>query len=214
MTNLWIVILIPLTLVAAGCSSDAHNIPSPAPDCYYLNPDKDLQRTGRVAIVELENDSTYPEISVDVTRTLFKELQKKQVFGLTVIRQDSPNWRNLQLHDVEPAYDLEKLVSIRKTLGCDAILTGTVTQFKPYPHMSVGLRVKILDLTDGQLLWALEQVWDSSDRTTAQKIKGYFKDQRRSAQASLKEPLVSVSTIEFLKFVCSEVGATLRINDQ
>jgi len=210
MTDFRVVILILFAVVAAGCSGDAYDTSLPAAECYYLNPEKDLLKTSRVAIVELENSSIYPDISIDVTDTLFKELQKRQVFGLSIVRRDAPSWKSLQLRTLDSTYDLEQLASIRKTLGCDAILTGTVTEYKPYPHMSVGLRLKVVDLRDGQLFWGLEQVWDSTDRTTELKITEYFKDQRRSAYAPLHEPLVSVSPIEFLKFVCSEVGATLQ----
>ena len=198
------ILLLPILL--SGCQF--YRVAAPATDYYYLNPDKDLSSIGRVAVVELDNDSGYPQISADVTESLFQALQKRQVFGLNTVRQSDPSWRSLQL-DIDSTYSLEQLSAIRKTLKCDAVLIGTVTEFKPYPHMAIGLRLRLVDLKDGQLLWALEQIWDSADKTTEYRIKNYFKSQMRSGFAPLRERLVAISSLKFVKFVTYEVAETL-----
>ena len=202
-------LLLLLAVLSSGCTIyGVFGASAPAADYYYLNPDKRLATIGRVAIVELNNDSSYPQISTDITEALFQALQKKQVFGLTVVGQHDASWRSLQL-DFDSTYTLDQIMAIRETLKCDGILIGTITEFRPYPHMAVGLRLKLLDLRDGQLLWALEQVWDNADKTTESRIKSYFKAQKRSGFASLREQLAAVSSLEFIKFVSYEVAETL-----
>ena len=201
----WGIILLLLAVILSGCRT--HTASAPVSDYYYLNPNNKLPSIGRVAIVELDNDSSYPEISTDITQALYQALQKRQVFGLTVVRQHDPSWRSLQL-DRDSTYNLEKLSAIRETLRCDGVLLGTVTEYRPYPHMAVGLRLKLLDLRDGQLQWALEQIWDSADKTTEKHIKSYFKSEKRSGFAPLHEKLAAVSPLEFIKFVSYEVAGT------
>ncbi|OHB62238.1 MAG: hypothetical protein A2168_02240 [Planctomycetes bacterium RBG_13_50_24] len=201
----WGIILLLLAVILSGCRT--HTASAPVSDYYYLNPNNKLSTIGRVAIVELDNDSSYPEISADITQALYQALQKRQVFGLTVVRQHDPSWRSLQL-DRDSTYNLEKLSAIRETLRCDGVLLGTVTEYRPYPHMAVGLRLKLLDLRDGQLQWALEQIWDSADKTTEKHIKSYFKSEKRSGFAPLHEKLAAVSPLEFIKFVSYEVAGT------
>jgi hypothetical protein len=197
-----------LLLLSSGCHH--YIIPEPTEtDHYYLNPNKDLAAIGRVAIVELDNNSSYPQISADVTESLFQALQKKQVFGLTIIHQSDPAWRSLQL-DLDSTYTPEQLLAIHKTLKCNAVLIGTVTKYQPYPHLAIGLHLRLVDLTDGQLLWALEQVWDSADKTTERRIKKYFDKQIRSGFAPLREKLVTVSSFEFIRFVTYETAETLQ----
>lgn len=212
--------LLLLPILSSGCG--IYMLPAPTADYYYLNPDKDLSTIGRVVIVEMDNNSSYPAIGADVTKALFEALQKKQVFGLTVVRQSDPAWRNLQL-DTEPgsqiqnsalgvpsAYTLEQLSAIRKTLKCDAILIGTITAYQPYPHLGIGLRLKLVDLKDGQLLWALEQIWDSADKTTENRAKIHFGRKIRLGSAPLSEQLVTVSSLKFIKFVAYEVAETIQ----
>lgn len=212
-------ILLLLTFFLPACQFQ--RIEPPMPEYYYLNPDKHLSTVGRTALVELDNNSSYPQVSTDVTEALFQALQKKQPFGLAIVRQNEPAWRSLRPNlnsdsqtqgtapPIPPTYTLDQLIAIRKTLKCDAVLTGTITQYKPYPHMVIGLRLKLLDLRDGQLLWALEQIWDTSDKTTEYRIKQYFEYQMRSGYAPLREQLVAVSPLEFIRFVTYEVSATL-----
>jgi hypothetical protein len=196
-----------LAVLLSGCIT-YYRGSAPSADHYYINPNKSLSAVGRVVIVELNNNSSYPEISNDVTEKMYQALQKKQIFGLTVVRQDEPLWRSLQV-DLDSKYTLDQIIAIHETLKCDALLLGTITEFRPYPHMIIGLRLKILDLRDGQLLWALEQVWDSADKTTEYRIKDYFRSQKRSGYAPLQERLASVSSLEFIKFVSYEVAETL-----
>jgi hypothetical protein len=198
-------LLLPVLLSGCGLYK-AYN---PDADYYYLNPNKDLTAIGRTVLVELDNDSAFPQISADVTEALYHALQKKQVFGLTVVHKSDPEWRSLQL-DTDSAYTLEKLSAIRKTLKCNAVLKGTITGFEPFPHMIIGLRLKLIDLNDGQLLWAIEQIWDTTDETTQDRIKSYYSHDLFPGSATLREKLATVSSLKFIKFVAFETAETLH----
>lgn len=201
-----VAILLVLTL-AAGC----HVIYKPAaiePDYYYVNPQKNLPTVGRVVLVELDNNSTYPQISEDLADALFQALQKKHIFSVMAITQTDPVWRSLQV-DPDARHSTEQLTAMRSALKCNALLTGTVTSYQPYPHLSIGLRLKLIDLADGQLLWAFEQIWDTTDKTTEKRIKDYFQDQIRSGITPLHEQLVVISSLKFIKFVTYEVAKTM-----
>ena len=203
--NRAVVVLFVLAVVLSGCGSN--KTAGPAADCYYLNPDKHLSAVGRVAIIELENHSSYPEVAADVTEAIFQSLQKKQVFSVTILRQNDPVWRGLE-PDLNSTYRLEELAEIRKATKCNAILVGTITEFQPHPHMTIGLRLKLLDLKDGQLLWAFEQIWDTADKTTEDRIRRYFRSQTHSDRSPSKTHLLAASPIRFIKFVAFEVGQT------
>lgn len=205
MNNLKIVLLfVPVLL--SGCR--IYMSPEPSVNCYYLNPNKDLGTIGRTILVELSNDSPYPQISADATEALFQALQKKQLFGLTLVRQNDPSWRSLQV-DLDTAYTLEQLSKMHNA-GANAVLIGTVTEFKPYPHMAIGLRLKLIDLTDGQLIWGLEQIWDTTDKMTQNRIEDYYSDHDLMGFATLGEKLGTVSSLKFVKFVAHETAETLQ----
>jgi hypothetical protein len=192
-------------LLTSSCESEKDAMAN----AYYLSPNKDLRRLGRVALVEMDGTSSSPEIAAALTDALFLQTQKRQVFGVMVVHRDDPTWQSLQ-ENLDSLKALRQLVTVRESLNCNGLLVGTVTRYQSYPHMVVGLRLKLLDLTDGQLLWGMEQVWDSADRSIQKRIKTYLKDQRRSGQSELREELVVVSPLTFCKFVAYEVAGTFE----
>ena len=209
MRNIKSLLLLPLILFS-GCME--YVALEPNPHNYYLNSAKNLKQIGRVTLVELTNNSSVHQISSNVTESLFQEIEKKQIFGLTKVWQDDPIWRSLQL-DNGMRYTLEEIAQIQKALKSDAILVGTITRFEPYPHLAIGLRLQLIDLSDGQLIWALEQIWDATDKTTRDRIEAYYNPKRLLLNdENLSGQLGSVSSIKFFKFVSYEITQTLDVN--
>ena len=205
--NLKIKITILAVALGCICGCSLYRAPVPLADYYYLNPDADMSNIGKVVLVQPKNDSVYPQISADVTNALYEQIQKKQVFSLRVVPEDDPQWRSLEL-DADSITQPQKLYIAAKTLKCDAIIIGEITQYVPYPHMSLGLRLKMIRCIDGELLWGFEQVWDTADKKTEYRIKKYLAEQTRSDSENLGEKLVMVSSIKFVKFVAYEVALT------
>ena len=103
---------------------------------------------------------------------------------------------------------------LRKNLKADAVLVGEVTQYYPYPRLAIGLRLKLIDLRDGTLIWAIEQFWDSTDKQVENRAEDFFKTQIRSGFDPIEYRMALVSPHMFLKFVAWEVGQTLHDNDK
>lgn len=196
-----------MTSLLAGCTY--YPATPPQTDHYYINPQKNLFSVGKVAIVELENNSSSPQIAPDTTEAIFQAMQKKQIFSINVVRQSDPAWKSLNM-DINSKYDNRKFSEVQDALKCNAVLLGTITHYQPFPHMAIGLRLKLVDLEDGKLLWALEQIWDTADKTTEKRIKNYFQYQVRSGYAPLREQVVTISTTKFVKFVAYEVSETMK----
>ena len=175
---------------------------------YYVNPYADFSGIGRVVVFEFENHSNSPELSRTLTEMMVESLQKRHLFGVSALLSSDPAWRSLELDD-SSGYSLEKLSIIRKQLNADAILYGSITQYYPYPHMLTGLCLKLLDLREGKLLWATEQVWDSTDKSVELRMKRYFEGQMRSGYEPMDWHLLVTSPRAFNKFVAYEVAQTL-----
>jgi hypothetical protein len=192
-----------------GCESSSRGTMANA---YYLNSYEGLRELGRVTLVELDNASAYPEISVDMTKALFMELQKKQVFSVTTVSRNDPGWQTLQ-QNLDSLQAMQALLTMRENLRCNGLLVGTITEYRPYPRLTIGLRLKLLDLTDGQVLWGVEQVWDSTDKNVRKRVQDYFHNELHSwldfGPNPLPEQLLAVSSLEFAKFVAYEVAKTL-----
>ena len=204
MAKVSLLFMLPVIITSVGCSRyrtySSHN--------QYYNPN--LQTINTVCLIELRNETSYPQISADVTESLYQSLQKKQAFILSHLRQNDSAWKNIPIVPGSP-YTLEQLAATHKMLGVDAVLTGNVTAYRPYPHTMLGLKLKLIDLRDGRTLWAIEQVWDTDDKATEERIKKYFDRQMRSGFSPLGEQLAVLSPINFVKFVTYDVVESLHL---
>jgi hypothetical protein len=205
-----LLILVFWLLTMSGCV--IYTEQEPLSQFYYRNPNKDMSTIGKVALIKLTNESSQPKINSSITLALYEAIQKKQLFSLSIIDEEHPAWRSLQL-DKNTSYSYQQLANIKKTLKCDAIILGTVTEYHPYPHMTIGLNLKLIDLRDGQLVWAVEEIWDTSDKKTEYRIERYYNKNTRSALMPLHKELMATSPIKFQKFVSYEIAETLNHNE-
>lgn len=184
-----------------GCSS------TPPPRLnYYASPD--LPRVSRVVFVELVDDVGYPRIAQRMTNALQEALLQKGMFKVDIIPATHPDLRDLDMSKRDP-YTLAELAKIRKSLRCDAILFGRMVSYKPYPSTQIGLFLRVIDLKDGQLTWAIDDIWDSTDRVTVQQIKNFYFDNMRDTYQPANSEIGIMSTDGFQKFVSYQIVETM-----
>ena len=190
-----------LLMLLAGCAK-------PPRIGYYLSSPRSLWRIRRVVFVQLNAPDGYPRVAEETTDALFRALQDKQLFHLDVIDRTDPACQDLPLESRE-AYTIEQLSAMRKSLGCDAILFGTVTGFQAYPRRRLGLYMRLLDLKDGRLVWAVDHNWDTTDKATERRIRRHVSSEMRSGYNPVRWRMGLLSPKSFQKFVAHEVTETL-----
>lgn len=200
----WILYLpaIVILLVAVGCAEKpVHRI------SHYLRSDRDMLQLHRVVFVELNDCTGHPEISRTMTEAMFRSIQDKRVFHTDLVGKLDLQCQELPLAGRE-ALTIAQLAEIRQKLKCDAIMFGKVSHFRPYPRMQVGLYLKLLDLKDGKLVWAIDHIWDTTDKSTAGRIREFFDTEIREGYEPAHWQMGLMSPGMFQKFVAHEVTNT------
>lgn len=195
-----------LSLMSLSCIKLVRHVPVEEGH-YYLNPDVNMRTVGKVVIFELDNQSSQPDIAKGITETLTEALQKKHVFAVRRLHPTDADWKNVDLDNID-SQSIKEIANIKNYLHADAVIFGSVTQYYPYPNLLVGLHLKMIDLRDGKLIWAMEQVWDTSDKNLERRMKIYFDSQIRTGFQPLDWQLFITSPRAFNKFVTTEIADT------
>lgn len=198
-----------LLLSISGCSLKLEKDKPTGSLKYYRYPGYSLRLIGRVAMLEMENLSTNQELGRELTRALSEEIHKKQIFGLETLYHTDPKWKSLSL-STDSDISMKQLGDIQKKFSVDAVLYGKVMHYRPYPRNSIGLKLKLLDCTTGRLLWAVEEVWDSTDVKIEERAKLFFKTEMRSGYDPLDWKIVMLSPRIYNKFITHEISEALR----
>jgi len=202
-----IILLLPLGFLS-GCGA-LESIPPEEVGHYYINPNTDFADISKVAVLEIESEFSRDYLSGRLTDSISQALQKQHLFSVVTISPDDPDWRRLAVGDDDlSSYSIRQLDAIRSQLKVNAVIYGNITEYRPYPHMLMGLRLKMLDLRDGKLLWAMEQVWDSTDKRVEERMKYFFKTNMRDGYEPIGWQLLVTSPRAFNKFVVHEVSQT------
>ncbi|MBN1554641.1 MAG: hypothetical protein JXA11_07840 [Phycisphaerae bacterium] len=175
---------------------------------YYRAGDADIENISRVVFVNLSEDVGYPEIAERMTQALQEALLQKGMFRVDVISKDHTDLRDLDMKKRDP-YTIAEMVAIRKSLRCDAILFGKMIRYQPYPNTQIGLYLRLVDVKNGRLLWAVDDTWDTTDRETYRQIKNYYFDEMRETYEPAEEEMGIMSTEGFQKFVAHQVVLTM-----
>ena len=69
----------------------------------------------------------------------------------------------------------------------------------------------MVDLRIGKLLWAIEQIWDSTDKLVERRMKKFYKEYMRSNYGPMDWELLITSPRAFNKFVVYEVAETFNM---
>jgi hypothetical protein len=175
---------------------------------FYLNQYGEIASVSRVVVLELENQSSQAELADVMTRALADGIGKKHLFSVRTVYRSDELWTTLNLDHIR-SYSYEDLASIQEGLLADAVVFGTIKCYKTYPHLLMGLHLKMVNVRTGELLWAIEDVWDSTDRNVELRMKRFYTSEMRTGYQPLNWEILITSPLAFNKFVVYEVISTL-----
>lgn len=197
-------LLVAACLTSSGCSGDE---PPSARITHFVDDDR-LSGIGRVVLVGFLANDTPPDIAAETTQALAQAVSERRLFNVEVVERDGVDCPPA-LVSPRATLRLSDLRDIRRRFGCDAILLGCVSNFRPHPRTRMGLTLRMIDVRRGELVWAVDHRWDTTDRQTERRIRHFFDERMRSGYEPMDWRLAMISPKAFEKFVACETAATL-----
>jgi len=186
-------------VIQAGCGSD------PGPIKPLSRP---LTGINRVVFIELAERNSYPGVAGDMTTALSHAIKARGLFGLDVIDRQDPICQAVS-EVGRGGLTLEQIRKMRQTFHCDGILLGSINDFRPHPRMQLGVSLRMLDLKRGRIVWAVDHVWDTTDKAVEKRIQRFFSDRMRSGYEPMDWQIAMISPKVFQKFIAHELAETL-----
>ncbi len=180
----------------------------PAPISFSLSQPETLGEVNRVVFVALDSRGTSPELTEEMTLAVAHAIQSRQLFRLDVIDRSEYIARVVP-EDYRSGLTLKQMKEMRDAFKCDAVLLGTVTNFRPHPRTQLGLTLSLLDLKMGRQIWGVDHFWNTSDKAVEKRGQAYFNEVIRTGFEPINWRIIQISPREFAKFVAFEVGSTL-----
>ncbi len=200
----------------SGCNTKPLTDPIIGPDHVLKNTyQKEAVLPGslkRVAVLPLSyNDARGTGASADETlQPVFEgELTKTARFEAYFVRpQQLRLWSGKQQWDDFDELPSAFLKMIAEHTGCDGVLFTRVTNFKAYPPIMIGWRMR-LESNDSGVLWAADEIFDAAEQGVANSARRYNRARTRNNPVLEDSRSILLSPSEFGQYTLASVLRTL-----
>jgi hypothetical protein len=204
-----------LGLVLQGCESLRHsNTERRVPEQRnYFSEQMQGAPMRRVAVLPAYNERYSGDYLRSIDSAFSGELTKRSLFEVVAVgRQELESVMGVrQLASVE-VLPSNLLVKLREHLGVDGVLFIDLTQFSPYQPVSMGVRMKLVDVSTGQIRWAYDSLFDAANPAVAMSARDYQLNASESVRPIPGDGgSVLLSPTLFSKYVAAQSFRGLRV---
>lgn len=153
----------------------------------------------RVAVLPLVGGEV--EMRRTMEEVLLSELGQARRFEIVpVSRTDLKAWTGRDNWTIGDALPLELLSRMREHFGCDGMLLSSLTQVQAYAPLRIGWRLTLVDTTEARVLWAADEVFDSTDEAVANGARRFQLAAERPRPAAPDSRFILLSPTAFGRY--------------
>ena len=162
--------------VLAGCAGGAH---ATKPVNCYLAERGDLANVRRVMVLPFAQEAGVQADCARVRDAFVAELQKLRRFEVVPLPADAREDDELNASLARGRLSTDAIVRLCNRYALDGVLLGSVTAWRPYTPPHLGMRTQLVSVHSGAPVWAVDAIYDSSDRTTVDDLQHYVAHTQR-----------------------------------
>lgn len=164
-------LLAVLALAFAGCQLE-RPLTTKAINSYLAEP-KDLANVRRIMVLPFAKEAGVQADCESVRDAFVAELQKMRRFEVVPLPSEAREDEVLNTSIHRGRLSTEAMVRICDRYALDGLLVGSITAWRPYSPPHLGLRTQLISVHSGATIWAVDAIYDSSDRTTISDLRHY-----------------------------------------
>ncbi len=189
---------------AAGCVA-----PQKQYVATYTSPKLLTELPGRIVVIPFDGPMRTSGERDMITESVALEVQAIPGCAVIIASPDDERLMGENAMGKRGRVDIAVLIAARKRYRADAFLFGTVTHYKPYDPPVLGLNLRILSASTGEVLWAAEGLFDAHDQAVRKQAENYFT--KSGLQKTLYGPdLIFMSPRLFSKFAAGKIISPLQ----
>ncbi len=195
---------IAIAAITTGC----HTAPTRPTVNFFLAAGEEAPR--RVLVLPFEQYGGLTTGSPEVRDVFLSELMKGGYFDV-VKPPPSSELTTLQGQRIriQGTFDTDELLALAERFHADAVLIATITDYRPYPPLRLGLRSELISTRSGAVLWSADATFDAHDQATRRRLVEYHDETVASTGSLLDWEVLLVSMERFTRFGCHSVVQTL-----
>ena len=205
-----------LAIFSAGCRTKSITDPIVGPNYVVSNVFRKSEtlpgQLRRVAVLPLsyrESSANFVSGKQSLEPVLATELTKASRFeSFLVDPAQLKQWTGRDQWDAYEALPPNLFKVLIEKTGADAVLFTTLTEYKPYPPATIGWRMKLV-APEADILWAVDELFDSSQVAVSNAARRYERDHVRSNSALEDSRSILLTPTRFGQYTLDAILETL-----
>lgn len=139
----------------------------------YLADHRDLENVRRIMVLPFGEE---PGVAADCERirdAFVGELQKLRRFEIVPLPATAQESADIEASLRAGRLSTDAIVRLCNRYHLDGVLTASVTAWRAYLPPQLGLRTQLVSVHSGAVIWAVDAIYDSSDRSTVSDLRHY-----------------------------------------
>jgi hypothetical protein len=206
-------------LLCTGCATDElfrETVVGPGfqPANVFREAPKHLAGIRRVALMPM-NLSDHASASAagreSLQPLLASELGKTRRFEVVQLSPTQlKQWSGRSEWAAEDVLPPTLFTRIREETGCEAVLFSRLTQFRAYQPVAIGWSLKLVTLEDTKIVWAVDEVFDSSEPAVVNAARRYYLAHQRDDSPLGDSRLIVTTPGRFARYAAYATFASLE----
>lgn len=168
-----------LGLLALAASCQLASPPTPKVINSFLAEHADLANVRRIMVLPFAHEAGVTADCTKVRDAFVAELQKLRRFEVVPLPTEAREDEELNFSLSRGRLSTDAMVRLCNRYSLDGLFVGSVTSWRPYTPPHLGLRTQLLSVHSGAPVWAVDAIYDASDRTTISDLRHYAETTQR-----------------------------------
>jgi hypothetical protein len=140
----------------------------------YLADTRDLVNVRRIMVLPFGEE---PGVAAELSRVrdaYVAELQKLRRFEVVPLPGDASEAELLNQSIRHGRISTDAIVELCNRYRLDGVMVGAVTAYRAYTPPQLGMRTQLVSVHSGSVIWAVDAIYDASDRSMQSDLRHYF----------------------------------------
>jgi len=197
-------------VVAGACSSLA-SAPHSIPVNHFLGDPMDIDSVRRVMVLPFQEAEGVQAQTAQVREAFINELVKIQRFEVVPLPGGAAEHRELYHGLTKGNLSTDALVRLGERYRIDGVMLGTLTSYRAYTPPNLGMRLQLVSLHSGQVVWAAEGLYDSNDARVIEDLQHYAGSFQAEEDSMHGWQINLISPMRYAGYVSHRLVGTWRL---
>ena len=144
----------------------------------YLAEPEDLASVRRVMVLPFHAEAGVLVDCAAVRNAFVAELQKLRRFEVVPLPDGAREEQELNVSMLRGRPSTDAIVRLCERYALDGVLIGAISAWRAYTPPHLGLRTQLISVHSGAAVWAVDAIYDASDRSTVSDLQHYYERTR------------------------------------